>query len=346
MGMLEQAAGPANTLHCTDHWLAQPSQHANVSTSCLLLSWHECACPGCTRIPQSPHDTGPAHSQADLEQQSVLPRSSVVLQGHQYRNVCDLRRGAATSLITVDFASHTVQESYSNPRVPSGFPFSSVKAKLSELDFIFLNRFIQEILQYVSVMLALRAPPIQQHIQQSSRPALATASGMDIVQAEPGQSEGPVSAAPSGGKPTQAEQSGPRAAASASGPEGSKEVGAVVQLDIEMEAPVISMPRGSDSQDSVQLDLGFVNLHNSLRWTGGSSTDDPQVHGRRLSLYAPAAVMLGDLLHVQFRSAQDVLSTSDTLQHWPSVSCTAILRCSRTGSWTSTNGVMWLYRLS
>ena len=180
-----------------------------------------------------------------------------VLQGHQYRNVCDLRRGAVTSLITVDFATHTAQDSYNNPRVPSGFPFSTVKAKLSELDFIFLNRFIQEILQYVSVLLALRPPPIQQQIQQTGVPALATASAGGT--AEP-QSEAPKDP----------EQSGTT-------PEASKEVGAVVQMDIEMEAPVISMPRSSDSQDSVQLDLGFVNLHNSLKWIGGSSTEDPKV---------------------------------------------------------------------
>jgi len=94
-----------------------------------------------------------------MQSPTVLPQ----LQGHQYRNVCDLRQGASTSLITVDFATHSIAESHNNPRVPSGFPYSSVKAKLSELDFIFLNRFVQEILQYISVLLVLRPPPIQQH---------------------------------------------------------------------------------------------------------------------------------------------------------------------------------------
>ena len=164
-----------------------------------------------------------------------------MLQGHQYRNVCDLRHGAATSLITVDFATHTAQDSHNNPRVPSGVPFATVKAKLSALVLIFLNRFIQEILQYVSVLLALRPPPIQQQIQQAGVPALATASAGETAETNK---------------------------------ESSKES---VQMDIEMEAPVISMPRSSDSQDSVQLDLGFVNLHNSLKWIGGSSTEDPQV---------------------------------------------------------------------
>ena len=187
------------------------------------------------------------------------------VQGHQYRNVCDLRKGAATSLITVDFASHTVQDSYSNHRVPSGLPYYSLKAKLSELDFIFLNRFIQEILQYFTVMLALRPPPIAQQRQQSGVPALATSSGKEEVQAE----------AKSSAKAAQTQQVHSKSAAV---PEGSKEVRAVFQLDIEMEAPVISMPRSSGSQDSLQIDLGFLSLHNSLKWIAGSSTDDPQVY--------------------------------------------------------------------
>ena len=181
------------------------------------------------------------------------------MQGHQYRNVCDLRKGSATSLITVDFASHTIEESYNNRRVPSGYPYSSVKAKLSELDFIFLNRFIQEILQYVSVMLTLRPPAIEQQAQQKGVSALATSN---IAKA--------------------AERTEPQAArdgrSSAAVPEGSKEVGAILQMDIEMEAPVISMPRSSDSEDSLQIDLGFLNLHNSLKWIGGSSPEDPQVN--------------------------------------------------------------------
>ena len=188
------------------------------------------------------------------------------MQGHRYRNVCDLRKGAATSLITVDYTSHTVEESHSNDRVPSGFPYSSVKAKLSELDFIFLNRFIQEILQYV--MLALRPPAIQQQSQQDGVPALATATGPGAISAT---------------EAAQAHRLQHRPEAVA---EGDKEVGAIIQMDIEMEAPVISMPRSSDSEDSLQIDLGFLSLHNSLKWMGGSSPEDPQVSDLHLLLYS------------------------------------------------------------
>ena len=185
-------------------------------------------------------------------------------QGHRYRNICDLRKGAATSLISVEFASHTLEESYSNDRVPSGFPFTSVKAALCELDFIFLNRFIQELLQYVSVMLALQPPLIQQQIHRSGVPALATSHGAEAAHTEIADLS------------KEAQQRQPEETSAAS-LKSSTEVGAVLQLDIEMEAPVISMPRSSSSADSLQMDLGYLRLHNTVKWKGGSGKADAQV---------------------------------------------------------------------
>lgn len=188
------------------------------------------------------------------------------MQGHQYRNVCDLRRGASTSLISVEFASHSAEESHSNSRVPSGLPYSTLKARLSELDFIFLNRFVQEMLQYVSVLLVLRPAPLEVQAQDAGVPALATAKPAPEAAADSEARAGTADAAE---------------AAAAAGleavPEGAQEVGMVLQMDIDMEAPVISMPRNSDSQDCLQIDLGSFSLHNSLKWIGGSGTSDPKV---------------------------------------------------------------------
>ena len=69
------------------------------------------------------------------------------LQGHAYRTWCDLRKGAATSLVSVEYATHTSEEAEGNERVPSGYEFATLQAKLSELDFVFLNRFMQVGLQ-------------------------------------------------------------------------------------------------------------------------------------------------------------------------------------------------------
>ena len=43
----------------------------------------------------------------------------------------------------MEYATHTREEAEGNERVPSGYEFATLQAKLSELDFVFLNRFIQ-----------------------------------------------------------------------------------------------------------------------------------------------------------------------------------------------------------
>ena len=67
----------------------------------------------------------------------------LALQGHPYRNVLDLRHGASTSLIELEFASHTGKDSDTDPGVPEGLPFYTLKAQLRELELVFLNRFMQ-----------------------------------------------------------------------------------------------------------------------------------------------------------------------------------------------------------
>ena len=64
------------------------------------------------------------------------------MQGHPYRSVCDLRSGAATSLVELEFASHTPAEADESARVPPGLPYYSIQARMSELDVVFLNRFL------------------------------------------------------------------------------------------------------------------------------------------------------------------------------------------------------------
>ena len=55
----------------------------------------------------------------------------------------DLRHGASTSLIELEFASHTGKDSDTNPGVPAGLPFYTLNAQLRELELVFLNRFMQ-----------------------------------------------------------------------------------------------------------------------------------------------------------------------------------------------------------
>jgi len=38
------------------------------------------------------------------------------VQGHPFRNVCDLRRNATSSLIELEYTTHTVEEAETNDR--------------------------------------------------------------------------------------------------------------------------------------------------------------------------------------------------------------------------------------
>ena len=48
-----------------------------------------------------------------------------------------------------------------------------------------------------------------------------------------------------------------------------KGVGFLLVLDVEMNAPVITIPRNTDSLDALEVDLGTFTLSNRIAWIGG-----------------------------------------------------------------------------
>ena len=124
-----------------------------------------------------------------------------------------------TAVLQVEVASHTAEETYANDRVPSGFGYWSVRVHVTQLELVFLYRFLQEVLGYISLTLALRPPAL---------PSRAAAALTDRASA---------------------------AAASAVQAELLRGMGTVLQLDVSMEAPVITMPRDSGSPDKVGAGL-------------------------------------------------------------------------------------------
>ena len=51
----------------------------------------------------------------------------------------------------------------------------------------------------------------------------------------------------------------------------------VLQLDVDMEAPVITMPRSSNSGDAIKLDLGSLHLANTVAWVASATSQDKNV---------------------------------------------------------------------
>ena len=64
-------------------------------------------------------------------------------------------------------------------------------------------------------------------------------------------------------------------------------MGTLLLLDVEMAAPVITMPRCSDSRDALELDLGHLQLRNALSWRGGAGAGDRKVAHDRGSCVWP-----------------------------------------------------------
>ena len=103
------------------------------------------------------------------------------MQEHPYRNVCDLRRDATTSLIELEYTTHTAEESTSNDRVPSGLPYASIDAHMQRLDVVFLSRFLFEILRYINLMLAMQPIPLDSSSDSLQAAEQSRSSGEDTA---------------------------------------------------------------------------------------------------------------------------------------------------------------------
>lgn len=51
----------------------------------------------------------------------------------------------------------------------------------------------------------------------------------------------------------------------------------ILEMNISMEAPNITMPRNSNSKDAIEVDLGSLHLQNAVAWRNGSSIKSPEV---------------------------------------------------------------------
>lgn len=178
------------------------------------------------------------------------------MQGHPYQHICSIRKGAASSLIELEFASHQAHEAQPGGRVPAGMQYSTLTAQLQELQVVFLNRFVKEVTNYIMLLLALQKASLHQPIAESPH-ALAGSS--------------PRHADASQQQKQQQQQQQRQQTSKPKGPPF------VLQMDVKLAAPVITMPRSTDSSDSMQVDLGSLHLTNNVRFVRGSQENLPEV---------------------------------------------------------------------
>jgi hypothetical protein len=185
------------------------------------------------------------HSQADCS----LP------EGHAYRQACGLRPGSSGSLVALTFASHP--PSHSDPRVPPGLAFYTLQAKLSELQVVFLYRFLQHNLQYIATLLAMRPPPLAPEALAPPAPAASPAPQVARTPSARGEGRSPSPAPQTPPQPQQKHVEEQAAAPAQQQP-------FVLVMDVSASAPVICMPRTSRSADAIEVDLGELRLTSTV----------------------------------------------------------------------------------
>ncbi len=163
-------------------------------------------------------------------------------------------------------------------------PYFSVLARLSEVQIVFMKRFLNEFLEYLAVMLAMQAKP--KHVQPAAAAEAATKPAMaapaSAASAPPAALSAastaassveatPASRAPSAPAPAASIlEARPAAACTEAAPPATEQPAPrplLVLLDVSLDAPVINLPLNSHTPgDCMEVDLGMLTVRNSVLW--------------------------------------------------------------------------------
>ncbi|KAK9815130.1 hypothetical protein WJX73_008307 [Symbiochloris irregularis] len=167
-------------------------------------------------------------------------------EDHPYRNVCGVRQDASASLVKLrfDMFPPLEEDAAKQQGVPVGLPYSRLQAQMAQLEVVFLSRFVFELLRYINLLLRLRPAPLNGADADSSE---AQRSKEHLGADQQSQGQGLQDRPPF-----------------------------VLLMDLHMDAPIITMPRQSDSSDNVKVDLGSIHLGNQVVWHTGESPTDPE----------------------------------------------------------------------
>jgi len=174
---------------------------------------------------------------------NLVAKDLSYVDGYTNSTICDLKKGNS-SLIELRYSTHKGCSEAGEPRVPKNTDFSRLHAKLSTVGLVFLNRQVMEMMAYVNGLLALQPDP-------PSRDSLPEAASLRHSSSSRRRSFSSV-------------DGGEMRRSGSSRPSGVPVL--VLLLDVDMHAPVITMPLSSFSEDSIQLDLGHLTLSNSIAW--------------------------------------------------------------------------------
>eukprot|EP00892_Ulva_mutabilis_P007576 jgi/Ulvmu1/5190/UM021_0207.1 len=197
-----------------------------------------------------------------------------------YRQSCGLRNDACESLITTEFRMHSVQESYREPRVPDGVQYCSLRADMQAVTIVYLNRFLSEFLAYVSGLFHFCPQELADSIPATAEavPTPVAAASRKSFESYTGHTHDATASLDAISRDLHGKNA-----------DLIKQLAFAVLLDVEMNAPVIEMPRNSESKDSLEVDLGVLTLTNRIVSIGPGQLVDlmevtlQQVNARVLS---------------------------------------------------------------
>lgn len=154
---------------------------------------------------------------------------------HPYYWICDMRDPGGSSFVQLEFISfNSEDDDY------QGYDYSLV-GELSQVQVVYLNRFIQEIVAYFMGLIpkdSNNAVKLQDRVSNSEK--WFTKSEIE-------------------GSPA-------------------------LRLDLSLSKPIIIMPRRTDSNDFLKLDVLHVTVQNTFEWLGGDNNEAGAIHLEIMSL--------------------------------------------------------------
>ena len=152
---------------------------------------------------------------------------------------------------------HDAKASHDEPRVPDGAPYCHLQANMQAVTVVYLNCFVTEFLMYLDGLWHLCPAP----------DSAAALQPEDKMQTPRRSQSGPLQSASSGLR--QSSSAAQQHSAHARKAQDTRKrtlqtLSMAILLDVEMQAPVIEMPRDSRSPDSLELDLGALRLTNRV----------------------------------------------------------------------------------
>ncbi|XP_028077973.1 LOW QUALITY PROTEIN: uncharacterized protein LOC114279888 [Camellia sinensis] len=157
---------------------------------------------------------------------------------HIYFWVCDMRNPGGSSFVELVFSSFSADdEDY------EGYDYS-LSGQLSEVRFVYLNRFIQEIVSYFMGLVP--------NVPNNSKDVVKIKD--QVTNSEKWFTTSEIEGSPA------------------------------VKLDLSLSKPIILMPRRTDSLDYLKLDIVHITVQNIFKWFCGSKSEMNAVHMEILSV--------------------------------------------------------------